>query len=159
MAFFRRSGKPPVALRFRNPTFRHGRLPSGAEELKHVEVVRKHSDGSFQSFAPQGGLHPCASFHDVNLEWNPELGDDPKLKRSATNPGFVPSSTPAFSHEGRLAPGGSSSVIGQSQRSDLDKISSERSGESPPTQSSMEDEDELDIYTADKMGDKAKLIR
>ena len=144
-----------MALRFRNPTFRHGRLPSGAEELKHVEVVRKHSDGSFQSFAPPGGLHPCTSFHDVNLEWNAGLGEDPKLTRSSTNPNSLPS-TPGLSQRD----GGAMIGAGISQRSDLDKASSSARS-SPPNQSSSmeEEEDDLDVYTAGRMGDKARLIR
>ena len=132
-----------MALRFRNPTFRHGRLPSGAEELKHVEVVRKHSDGTFQSFASPGGLHPCASFHDVNLEWNPGLGEDPKLKRSATNPNFL---SAASQH------GGGMIGAGISQRSDLDQASSSArsGGGSPPDQSSMEEEED-EIGGAEKV--------
>ena len=125
--------------------------------MKHVEVVRKHSDGSFQSFAPAGGsgggggLHPAsASFHDVNLEWNPGLGEDPKMKRSSTTPNNVLSSA---NHEDRLALGSSSA--GTSQKSD-DKSSS--AGQSPPNPMEL-DEDEIDVYTSGQMGDKARLIR
>lgn len=76
--------------------------------------------------------------------------------RSASNPNILDAQ-----QHGRLAAGCSSSIgIGISEKSDLDKASSARSGEgSPPNQSSMEeDEDEIDVYTAGQIGDKARLI-
>jgi len=151
LAFFyirkRRNDKTPVALMFRNRDFRHGRMTSGSEELKNVQVVRKHSDGTFRNLA-SSPMPTAASYHDLNndSEFNPRLGAD-GLKRSSTNPNVsVGMGGPALIHEGRLA------------AAPQNMYASQMGVESPLGSSPMTDDDEIDVFTADRLGDKARLL-
>lgn len=155
LAFFyirkRRNDKTPVALMFSNRDFRHGRMASGSSELKNVQVVRKHSDGTFRNLA-SSPMPTAASYHDLNNdnEFNPRLGHDGALKRSLTNPNVAAAVGPALIHEGRLATAPQNMYV--SQRSDLMGV------ESPLGSSPMTDDDEIDVFTADRLGDKARLL-